>query len=377
MIDPKVFFQELGNNGVDFFAGVPDSLLKHFCNTVIAYATPASHVIAANEGAAVGLAIGHYLATKNLPLVYMQNSGLGNVVNPITSLADPEVYGTPMLLMIGWRGEPNKPDEPQHVKQGRITKDLLDVLEIPYTVLSGQENDIGTVLSHAVNSAKASAGPHALLIRKGAFKEFPTQNHKSQEFGWSREQAIKLIVDTLDHNDIVVSTTGKTSRELFEYRRAMNQGHHCDFLTVGGMGHASQIAMGIAINRPKNTVICIDGDGAALMHMGSLAISGVSRLPNFKHVVINNGAHDSVGGHPTAALQISLTNVAKACGYKTLTCSESENDAKQSLRLLRECNGPALVELKVDRGSRANLGRPTTTPQENKQAFMNFLADEG
>jgi len=373
MLTPQSFFEGLNNAGVDYYTGVPDSLLKMFCAYVTDHAAAHMHVIAANEGAAVGLAMGYHLATGEIPLVYLQNSGLGNTINPITSLVDAEVYRVPMLLLIGWRGEPGVKDEPQHVKQGRVTLSLLDALEIPHTVIDGEEKDIASVLDRAVQSTRASGGVHALVVKKGSFDSFQILEQPREDFGWNREDAIKSIVDQLDVRDIVVATTGMASRELFEYRVARQHGHERDFLTVGGMGHASQIALGIASQRPKRRVICIDGDGAALMHLGSMAISGMSKLDNFKHIIINNGAHDSVGGQPTVALDINLPKIAEACGYRKALRCNSVTTIYQTLKVLLDSDGPTALEIQVNKGNRKDLGRPTSTPQQNKQAFMQFV----
>jgi len=373
MLTPQSFFEGLNNAGVDFFTGVPDSLLKMFCAYVTDHAAEHQHVIAANEGAAIGLAMGYHLATGKVPLVYLQNSGLGNTVNPITSLVDAEVYRIPMLLLVGWRGEPGLKDEPQHVKQGRVTLAMLDALEISFTVIDGKEEDIASVLASAVQSAQTNGGVHALVVKKESFDSYQILEQPRKDFGWNREDAIQAIVDQLDARDIVVATTGMASRELFEYRVAKQHGHERDFLTVGGMGHASQIALGIASQKPERRVICIDGDGAALMHLGSMAINGMSGLDNFKHIIINNGAHDSVGGQPTVALDIGLSKIAEACGYQVVTRCNSVTLIKPSLNELLAANGPVVLEIQVNKGSRKGLGRPTSTPQQNKQAFMQFV----
>jgi|TARA_B110000967_G_C18858025_1_gene548332 phosphonopyruvate decarboxylase len=373
MIAPDVFFSALVEAEVGFFTGVPDSLLKSFCAFVTANTEASNHVIAANEGAAVGLAMGYHLATGKLPLVYLQNSGLGNTINPLTSLVDPDVYSIPMLLLVGWRGEPNVKDEPQHVKQGRVTLEMLDSMQLPYTVIDGNEVDIAAVIARASASAQSAGGAHALVVKKGSFSAYSLGNEREQGFGWNREDAIKEIVNQLSARDIVVATTGMASRELFECRVALNQSHEQDFLTVGGMGHASQIALGIASQKHDRQVVCIDGDGAALMHLGSMAISGVSGLSNFKHIIINNGAHDSVGGQPTVAFDVDLPKIAEACGYEHVESCEVASELKSVLRNLFDAQGPAALEIKVDKGNRSDLGRPTSSPQQNKNAFMGFV----
>ncbi len=373
MLTPQQFFESLSSAGVNYFTGVPDSLLKTFCAYVTDNVPAQRHVIAANEGAAVGLAMGYHLATGEVPLVYLQNSGLGNTINPLTSLVDPEVYSIPMLMMIGWRGEPGVKDEPQHIKQGRVTLQMLESMEVPYTIIDGSEKDIASILNAAVSSAKAIGGAHALIIKKGSFDHYSISEQAPANYGWNREDAIKQIVDQLDNKDIVVATTGMASRELFEYREQLQQSHERDFLTVGGMGHASQIALGIASQQTNRRVICIDGDGAALMHLGSMAISGRAGMKNFKHIIINNGAHDSVGGQPTVGFDINLIHIATACGYGYAKTCESTETLTQSLQELLNSEGPAVIEVRVNKGNRSDLGRPTTTPQQNKNAFMQFV----
>lgn len=373
MIDVKAFYRILTDRGVNFFTGVPDSLLKDVC-AYISDNTPAKqHIIAANEGASVGLAVGNYLASGNLPLVYMQNSGIGNAVNPLLSIADDEVYGVPMLLLIGWRGEPGIKDEPQHIKQGEVTKDLLRSMQIPHTELDARSN-IKDLLDSAIDTALEMKKPYALLVRKGSFGKYTPKEPPVTDFALNRESAVKLIIDMLQSSDILVSTTGKTSREVFEYRRALGHSHQSDFLTVGAMGHASSIAMGVAMSKQDRNVICIDGDGSVLMHMGSLAINGTANdFNNFKHIVINNGAHDSVGGQPTVGFQVDFPKIALACGY-TLTATASETEQiKQKLQAMLAHQGRAFLEIKVNKGARADLGRPTKTPKENKAAFQEFL----
>ncbi len=376
MIAPENFYKALTKQDVSYFVGIPDSLLKSFCAYVNTNAPAEMHTIAANEGGAIAIGIGYHLATGNIPLVYMQNSGLGNTINPLLSLVDNDVYGTPILLMIGWRGEPDKKDEPQHLKQGKTTLSLLDSMGIPYSIIDGSEDSIDIVISAAIASARESGGAHALVVKKNSFKNYtPPENQTNISFGLNREDAIKRILDALDTSDIVISTTGMASRELFEHRERKKQGHSGDFLTVGGMGHASQIALGIASQKKERRVICIDGDGATLMHLGALAINGTSCLTNIKHIIVNNGAHDSVGGQPTVGFNISFTEIATACGYKYSRTCKSESQLRSELIQRLEAEGPSLLEICVNKGSRKDLGRPTTTPKENKDAFMSFLKD--
>lgn len=374
MISPKKFVEILQGMQMDFFAGVPDSLLKNLCAYLTDHLSADHHIIAANEGAAVGLTAGHYLATGNPGVVYMQNSGLGNVVNPLMSLTDREVYHIPLLLLIGWRGEPGVKDEPQHVKQGKVTLSLLEAMGIRNAILSESEEEAIRQLEDAQCHIKETGEPFALVVRKGTFEEYKLESQvKEVPLSLRREEAVQAVVASMAARDIIVSTTGMISRELFEYRESVKQGHERDFLTVGSMGHASQIALGIALEKPERRVYCFDGDGAVLMHMGSMAVVASLVPKNYVHVVFNNGAHDSVGGQPTVALSMDLPGVARACGYAYSFSVSDLDDLQEALKKIRGLEGPVLLEIKVRKGARKDLGRPTTTPEENKGAFMEFL----
>jgi phosphonopyruvate decarboxylase len=372
MIRPEFFIESLREKGIDCFAGVPDSLLKNICAYITDHFDAAHNIIAANEGAAVGLAAGHYLATGQPACVYMQNSGEGNIINPLASLTDQEVYNIPVLLLIGWRGRPGVHDEPQHVKQGKITTGLLNVMGVNYEVLSKEEDKAAKQIDKAAK-ALANKEVFALVIEKDTFEDYKFQNVEVYDLTMSREEAIQTVAAALGEKDCIVSTTGMISRELFEYRAAMNQGHERDFLTVGSMGHASQIALGIALAQPERRVWCFDGDGAAIMHMGSMAIVANKAPKNYVHVVFNNGAHDSVGGQPTVGLNIDLPAVAKAVGYNANYSVDSKAKLDSLLAKVNSFESPALLEIKVKKGNRKDLGRPTTTPIQNKEALMQFL----
>lgn len=373
-LDPVAFHAILTDAGVDFFAGVPDSLLKEFCARIEDAVPPDRHVITANEGGAVAVAAGYHLATGRIGAVYLQNSGLGNTINPLTSLVDPEVYAIPVLLIIGWRGEPGHPDEPQHRKQGRILLSQLESLEIPTAILPPDEDGARRMVSDLVARVTSEGGPAAIVVHEGTFAKYPGPKGAA-EYAMRREEALQAIVDALGPRDIVVSTTGKTSRELFEYREAREDGHARDFLTVGSMGHSSQIALGIALARPGDQVVCIDGDGAVIMHLGALPIIATHAPAHFRHVLINNGAHDSVGGQPTAGFAVDFPAIALASGYRAARRAESLEALRAALEELRGVDGPTLLEVRVQTGARSDLGRPTTTPVENKRAFMAFLAE--
>lgn len=375
MIPCKDFYNLLIQYDIDFFTGVPDSTLKDFCSYVFDHTTEEQNIIAANEGNAIALAAGYYLATNKIGLVYMQNSGLGNAINPLTSLVDPEVYNIPVLLMVGWRGEPGKKDEPQHLKQGKITVDLLSTLGIPYYIIPDDFIRAKAIVENILRTLQQTHIPNALVVTKGVFEKYSIQKRNSNPFKMTREEVIKKIVDSLDDNAIIISTTGMTSRELFEYRGALNQGHQKDFLTVGSMGHASQIALTIALNKKDRPVYCIDGDGAVIMHMGALAVIGSQGPENIKHIVINNGAHDSVGGQPTAGFHIDIPSICRACGYKAVFSTDSSDQLPEILENIKKLHGPVLLEIKIKKGARKDLGRPTNTPIQNKINFMKFLAE--
>lgn len=373
MVSPELFIKTLEANGVTFFAGVPDSLMKNVCAYITDHSSKENNLITANEGAAVGVAAGHYLATGQIPLVYMQNSGLGNTVNPLLSLADEKVYSIPMLLMIGWRGEPGVHDEPQHVKQGEVTLPLLDTMGIPYVVLPDEETAAASAIGAIVTDCRNTGKPHAIVIRKGIFGSYKLKNKAENNYPLCREDALKLVAGLLPKDAIVVSTTGKLSRELYEYRDAMNESHESDFLTVGSMGHSSSIALGIALAKPERKVFCFDGDGAFIMHMGALTNIGNLAPANYIHILFNNGAHESVGGQPTLGFNIDVEAIAKACGYNHAVSVETEDQIKEAIKTALAAQGPLLIEIKVSINSREDLGRPQTTPIENKESFMNFI----
>jgi len=375
MIEPKLFYDLLLENDVDFFTGVPDSLLKNICAYITDKTDPEHNIIAANEGNAIGLASGYHLATGKTPLVYMQNSGLGNAVNPLLSLAAPEVYGVPILLMIGWRGEPGVKDEPQHVKQGEVMLAMLDAMKIDYEILPDDIYKAKPIIEQMIRQIHESKTQKALIIKKNTFTKYALQGSSFNQFQLSREDAIQAIVGHLDESDIIVSTTGKASRELFEARTAANSGHQRDFLTVGSMGHANQIALGIALKKKNRTVYCFDGDGAALMHTGGMGIIGSYKAANFKHILFNNGSHESVGGQPTIGLEINMAPIAEGFKYKTIFQASCLEDINAQMPQIKAMDGPILLEIKIASSSRTDLGRPTISPKDNKIDFMRFLED--
>ena len=373
MISPKSFFKVCKEKGISFFTGIPDSLLKDFCAYIDKNTDASSHVIASNEGTAVGLAVGHYLGSGKLPLIYLQNSGLGNVVNPILSLCDKEVYSIPIVLLIGWRGEPGTIDEPQHIKQGRVTPSILESMEIPFKLITKNENQSIINTEWAVETAKKLNCPVALLVQKDAFEKSVKNNllNKKNIHFISRESAISIITENISKKSIIISTTGMISRELYEKRSKSKQDRSKDFLTVGSMGHASQIALGIAKANPDKKIVCLDGDGAALMHLGGMSTIGTSNSGNLLHIVLNNGAHDSVGGQPTVAQKISLTSIAKACCYRYIEGPIKDKDEIVNvINKFKNLSGMCFIEIYVDKGYRNDLGRPKESPIFNKEIFM-------
>ncbi len=373
MLRPQFFIETLKDNGIDFFAGVPDSLLKNICAYMTDTLPREQNIIAANEGGAVGIAAGYHLATGRIACVYMQNSGEGNIINPLASLTDKEVYNIPVLLLIGWRGKPGEHDEPQHIKQGKITTGLLNTLGVDYTVLNKDENKAKAQIEHAVRHMTRTNEVYALVIEKDTFEAYALENTKDSLLTLSREEAIKTVASHMGDKDVAVSTTGMISRELFEHRTSMEERHERDFLTVGSMGHASQIALGIALEKKDRKIWCFDGDGATIMHMGNMAITASLAPRNYIHVVFNNGAHDSVGGQPTVGLDMDLCAAARSVGYMQTFSVRTAEELLAALDKVTTAEGPVLLQICVRKGNRKDLGRPTTTPIQNKEALMAFL----
>lgn len=373
MVRPEFFVNILKEQGIDFYAGVPDSLLKNICAYITDHLPAEQNIIAANEGGAMGIAVGYHLATGKVPVVYMQNSGEGNIINPFASLTDKDVYNIPVLLVIGWRGRPGVHDEPQHVKQGKVTIGLLNTMGINYAILPKDEEGAAKQIKIAVDFMKATNECYALVIEKYTFDTYKLQSVEVNELAMSREETIQKVASNIEDNACIVSTTGMISRELFEARTAWSQGHERDFLTVGAMGHASQIALGIALQKPERRVYCFDGDGASIMHMGNMAITASMKCKNYVHIVFNNGAHDSVGGQPTVGLKIDFCAIAQAVGYKAAYSVETMEALEAKLAEFKNAEGPVFLQICVKKGNRKDLGRPTTTPIQNKEAFMEFL----
>lgn len=375
MISPAVFLNELHENEINYFVGVPDSLMKGLNYQIANSCSSDEHVITSNEGSAVALAIGYYGATEKLGAVYMQNSGLGNAYNPLVSLADPAIYGVPMILLIGWRGEiadgsVQLKDEPQHIMQGQITLETVQTMGIPFEVIHGDSSNWKQQIRTLIARAKSEQRPVAAIFRKNTFNSVSlVSSAPYQSFDLGREDSIERVVDNSNPNDIFVASTGMIGRELFEIRKRRGQTHATDFLTVGGMGHASQIACSIASALPDRRVICLDGDGALLMHMGGMA--ECARQANLMHIILNNGAHDSVGGQPTAAFNIDLQKIAEGFGYSNIINATTALEIKSALDCRPE--GSMFLEIRCKRGNRKDLGRPDKAPKQNLTEFIQFL----
>ena len=376
MINPKKFCNILNEHDISFFSGVPDSLLKGFCNYIHNNIDSKNHIISANEGGAIALGAGYHMGSGKIPLIYMQNSGFGNAINPLLSLVDKKVYSIPMLILLGWRGSPDIIDEPQHKKQGEITLSLLKTLGIKYSIIYSGTSNVTELIKKSTNYIKKNKCPYVIVVKKNTFEACELKEPSKQNFDLNREEALKVIMNIIDENSIIISTTGKLSRELFEYRSQNNESHNNDFLTVGSMGHANQIALGISIFNTDKNVICLDGDGSAIMHLGSLGIIGDIKPKNFLHIILNNGAHDSVGGQPTIGLDIDFISLAKSMNYNHAFSAKAKTELIQNLNSAKTLNGPTLLEVKINKGSRANLSRPNLSPKVNKTNLMKRLNND-
>lgn len=377
MISPEDFVTWLAEHNVRDYAGVPDSLLKNLGNQLLADENVRSHTIVANEGNAIGQAIGVYLGTGNPAAVYMQNSGLGNAINPILSLADKQVFGIPMIVIIGWRGRPGTKDEPQHLKQGRVMMEMINAMEFPVEILPTDSEDAKKVVSTLLETSRNERTPVFLVVRENTFSAVIASSVREFELSLpTREEALSLFLSTAGTDAAVFATTGMLSRELFELRQTHPETEHLDFMTVGGMGHASSIALGFALSKPGKSVWCLDGDGALLMHAGALATIGHVGPKNFRHLVFNNGVHDSVGGQPTSITSVDIQELGKAMGYASTSRADSLEELALKLEELFHSDGPALLEIKIRPGHRPDLGRPTRTPNESMLLFMANLAGD-
>lgn len=373
MLDQKNVFETLSKNGVTFFVGVPDSYLNGFCNYALSSCGD-RNIIAANEGNAVGIAAGHFFASGEIPLVYMQNSGMGNAVNPLASLADVNVYAVPMLLLIGWRGQgESEPNHPQHTLQGEITPKLLDVLHIPYTVLEDDDMKFASVIETAVKTCREKRTPYGLIAPKGVMAASEKANNPDDAYPMSREEAIEIILDNMPEDTVYSATTGRATRELFFLRERRGEDKAHDYLNVGAMGHASSVALGIALERPDRHVVVLDGDSAAIMHMGAMTMVSKIDAPGYMHVVLNNGAHESVGGQPSAGHRIDFTAIAEACGYKTVgRAVESGEELADAVAKLKDCGRASFIDCRIHKG----LSRKLPPIVFDHRAAIDALMDE-
>ena len=367
MINVDEFLGVLKVAGVGFFAGVPDSFLNGFCNRLL-QEDANSHVIAPNEGNAVAVAAGHYFATGEVPLVYMQNSGMGNAVNPLASLVDKAVYGVPLVLLIGWRGEPGKNDWAQHQTQGRITVPLLNLMDIPNVVLN--EDTFRKDTSDLIGECRKRNAPVAIVVPKGLLDGNKT-NEMDETYPLSRYQAIDTILNAIPEDAFYLATTGRTTRELFYLRKEHGQDGARDFLNVGAMGHTLSVAIGLAKARPADNFVVLDGDAASIMHMGSMAMAGSLKLNNLFHIVLNNGSHESVGGQPSAGFLIDYSGVAKACGYTTVPSYVStKSEIINAFQVLSNRSGTGFLEIRIHKGMEKSLPPLDYSHGEQIKRFM-------
>lgn len=374
MLEQKFVFKQLANHGVTFFTGVPDSYLNGFCNYVLNN-FPERNIIAANEGNAVAIASGHYFACKELPFVYMQNSGMGNALNPLASLADQNVYSVPMLLLIGWRGQPGGKDHPQHVLQGEMTLKLLKLLHIPYTILEDDNEKFVKDLEGAVEFCTENRQPYALIAPKGVMADSEKADNRDKAYPMSREEAIEILLEYMPKDTVYAATTGRATRELFFLREKRNETKAHDFLNVGAMGHASSVALGIALERQNRKVVVLDGDSALMMHMGAMTMASKLDVPNYMHVLLNNGAHESVGGQPSAGHCVDFTKIAEACGYATVgKAIENKRALIEAIETLKDCGKASFIDCRIHKGLRRRLPPIVFSHREAIDALMDDLA---
>lgn len=357
MIDQQRFLDILDEVGVNFFTGVPDSYLNGFCNCLLKNIPVERNIIAANEGNAIAIASGYYFSTGRVPLVYMQNSGIGNTINPLLSLADKAVYSVPMVLLIGWRGEPGTDDHAQHTMQGKITTKLLDLMDIPFIIAGDNDDLLEKQVKQLIELAKRERKVVALIARKGVFAD-EKKSTAPIENGYPlfREEAIEVVLDAMPKNTIYVATTGRATRELYFLREKRSEAHNCDFLNVGSMGHASSVAFSLALENKNRKVVCFDGDSAALMHMGALSMVSNINVPNLLHVVLNNGAHESVGGQPSVGMNIDFTTIAQGAGYQTIGHSvATKEEIINAVKNLSESGKASFLDVRIKKGLSGNL----------------------
>lgn len=373
MVDQKLLFAALNQMGVDFFTGVPDSLLNDFCLYLVKNIPDGQHVMAANEGNAIGIAAGHYMATGKIPVVYMQNSGIGNATNPLLSLTHECVYGIPMILVIGWRGDPAISDHAQHKKQGELTPVLMKDMDIPYEILDSDDSVIEK-FAWAVAKAKEISSPVALIAKKAILTEKVKKQVYPDSRLMNREEAVSAVVEVLGSDAVYLGTTGRATREVHEQLKAHGVGEGHEFQNVGSMGHVSSVGLGLALARPDQKVVVFDGDAAVVMHMGALATNCRYKAGNLIHIVLNNGVNESVGGQPSAGYVINLTEVAAACGYRTPGHAvETKEELQRIIRDFDKGEMPLFVDVHVRQGIRSDMPKLNIDHKAQKDALMKNL----
>lgn len=373
MLNISSFYQKLKLYGVSLFTGVPDSYLNGFCSYLTENCDCYEHIVTANEGNSVGVAAGHFFATGGLPLVYMQNSGMGNAVNPLASLVDKNVYSVPMIWLIGWRGQPGTGDWAQHQLQGEITCSLPELLNIHYEILPDDDEKASEIIRCACSKAAAERCPVALIAPKGVLAGEKKANTPDTSYPLSREEAMEIVLDCMPCDTIYSATTGRATRELFFLREKRNESHSCDFLNVGSMGHASSVALGIASAKPERPVVVFDGDCACMMHMGALTMVSKMNVPNLLHIVLNNGAHESVGGQPSAGFAVDFTSIAKASGYVTMNkAATTEKEISEFIAALRKTGKASFLEIRIHKG----LSRPLPPLDISHREIIDDLINE-
>ncbi len=375
MISCKLFYNILKKVNFNFFTGIPDSTFKNWISFLVDHnGKDLQNIIASNECEAIALCAGYHLATNKIGIVYMQNSGLGKAINPLTSLCDKDVYSIPILLFLGWRGEPGKNDAQQHKKMGRIMLPLLDTLEIPYSILEPNVKQIEKTLKNALNYLEKNNSPYAIVLRKNFFDNYELKRNIVNNYELTREEALNLIMKNIKDDDIVISTTGFTSRELFEYREANKKDHYKSFYNIGSMGCASSIGLSIAIQRPERKIFVFDGDGAAIMQLGVFTTVGNYSPSNFIHIIFDNHAHESTGGQPTNSHSINFLQTAIACNYKSGIIVKSREELINALNGVKKQKGPFILVIKIKKRHRTDLGRLNKTLIEYKEEFKkNFI----
>ncbi|MCR5573679.1 MAG: phosphonopyruvate decarboxylase [Bacteroidaceae bacterium] len=373
MVNQQTLFQQLDKLGVKFFTGVPDSLLNDFCLYLVNNIPDGQHVMAANEGNAIAIAAGNYMATGNIPVVYMQNSGIGNATNPLLSLTHNYVYSIPMILVIGWRGDPAINDHAQHQKQGELTPVLMKDMDIPYEILDADETVVDK-LAWALAKTKEISSPVALIAKKAILSQKDKKQTYADSKLMNREEAVAAVVDVLGEDAIYLGTTGRATREVHEQLKAHGVGEGHEWLNVGSMGHVSSVGLGLALAKPDKIIVVFDGDAAAVMHMGAMATNCRYKAGNMIHIVLNNGVNESVGGQPSAGYVINLTAVAEACGYRTMGhVVEAKEELQRVVRENQSDEMPLFIDVHVRQGIRSDMPKLNIDHKAQKEALMKNL----